>query len=104
MDMATLNAQGYALCDPDFYRHYQEHGGEHSGSYEQYRPAYRYGYDLGVHAHYGAGTWLQIDLEARVLWEARNPGTWERFKDPIQYAWERASGTDECVAPPMTQR
>lgn len=98
MDMTTISAQGYVLYEPDFYRHYQEHRCEHGGSYEQYRPAYRYGYDLGVHARYGAGTWGQIDLEARTLWEARNPGTWERFKDSIQYAWGWASGRRSGVA------
>jgi hypothetical protein len=25
-------------------------------------------------------------------WEAQHPGTWERFKDSIRYAWDRARG------------
>jgi hypothetical protein len=101
MGMATRNAQGYTLYEPDFYGHYQQHRAEHGGAYDQYRPAYRYGYDLGVHTRYGAGTWMQIELEARALWEAHNPGTWEQFKGPIHYAWATASGTRSCGASHM---
>ena len=92
MDKAITNAQGYSMHEPDFCSHYQQHDAIYGGSYDQYRPAYRYGYDLGIHTFYGAGTWLEIKLEARTLWEARNPGTWEQFKEPIQYAWTMASG------------
>src|SRR5689334_18535092 len=99
MDTVIRNAQGYSVYEPDFYRHYQEHRGEHGDSYFKYRPAYRYGYDLGVHAHYGVGTWGQIEPETCALWETRNPGTWEQFKGSIHYAWATASGRHECVAP-----
>ncbi len=96
--MATLNVQSYAVYELDFYEHYQEHRGEHCSSYMQHRPAYRYGFDLGVHARYGAGTWGQIEREACALWEARNPGTWEQFRRSIQYAWAIASDTRICDA------
>jgi hypothetical protein len=86
------HAQGYARYEADFRNHYQQHDTVHGSPYDQYRPAYRYGYDLGVHTHYGSATWKQIELEARTLWEARNPGTWELFKGSIQYAWATASG------------
>jgi hypothetical protein len=88
----TNKAQVYGHYEVDFCCHYQEHHDAYGGSYDQYRPAYRYGYDLGVHTHYGAGAWVQIEPEAHTLWEARNPGTWEQFKEPIQYAWATASG------------
>jgi hypothetical protein len=101
--MTTTVAQGYIFYEPDFYHHYQEHRGEHVDSYDKYRPAYRYGYDLGAHQRYGAGTWEQIALEACARWEARNPGTWEQFKGSIHYAWATASGRHEYIAPPMPQ-
>jgi hypothetical protein len=88
----ATDAQGYVMYEQDFCCHYQEHRAEHGGLYDQYRPAYRYGYDLGVHTHYGGGTWVQIEPEARTLWEARNPGTWEQFRRSIQYAWAMVSG------------
>jgi hypothetical protein len=86
------HAQGYARYEVDFCRHYQQHTIVHGSLYNQYRPAYRYGYDLGVHTYYGGATWEQIEREACTLWEARNPGTWEQFKGSIQYAWATASG------------
>ena len=89
--MATTQVQAYSTYEADFCGHYQQQRAEHGDSYGQYRPAYRYGYDLGVHTYYGAGTWVQIELEARALWEARNPGTWKQFKGSIEYAWARAS-------------
>jgi hypothetical protein len=93
LDVAIITkAQSYGGYEPDFFGHYQQHRAEHGGAYDQYRPAYRYGYDLGIHTHYGTGTWVHIEPEARALWEARNPGTWEQFKGSIQYAWASASG------------
>jgi hypothetical protein len=88
----TAHTQGYRACEPEFLCHYRQYQDEHCSSYDQYRPAYRYGYDLGVHTHYGCGSWEQIEQEAGRLWETRNPGTWEQFKSSIQYAWVRASG------------
>ena len=32
-------------------------------------------------------------VQARSRWEERNPGTWDRFKDSVRYAWERAKDT-----------
>ena len=98
MDNTATNVQSYAIHEQDFRSHYQEHHAEFGGLYAQYRPAYRYGYDLGVHPCYGSGTWVQIEAEVRTLWEARNPGTWHQFKGCIRYAWAMASGEHECVA------
>lgn len=91
--MTITDAHNYLSYEVDFNGHYEQHCAEQGRSYDQYRPAYRYGYDLGVHTRYGRGTWDQIEPEIRTFWEARNPGTWERFKSSIQYAWAMASGT-----------
>lgn len=85
-----MGAQDYAGYEADFYRHYQQHCASLGSWHSQYRPAYRYGYDLGVHQQYGVAAWVQIELEVRTLWETRNPGTWEQFKSSIQYAWVTA--------------
>ncbi|HEX5689753.1 MAG TPA: hypothetical protein VFX76_07120 [Roseiflexaceae bacterium] len=103
VDMAA-HTQGYIAREAEFRDHYQQYQDEHSSSYDQYRPAYRYGYDLGVHTHYGSGSWEQIEYEAGMLWEARNPGTWEQFKGSIQYAWATASAENSFVASLATQR
>jgi len=59
-------------------------------SYEQSQPAYRYGYDLAGDRSIVGRDWNAVESDARMRWEQRNPGTWEKFKDSIRYAWERA--------------
>ena len=97
VDKAITSAQCYGIYDADFQQHYQQHCAKHGRWYDQYRPAYRFGYDLGIHPYYGAGTWLQIEAEARTLWEARNPGSWEQFKGAIQYAWATAQASTHAL-------
>jgi hypothetical protein len=58
-------------------------------TYDQYRPAYRYGYDLARDDRYrDYQSWTDVELEARRRWDERNPGTWEEFKDAVRHAWE----------------
>jgi uncharacterized protein (TIGR02271 family) len=69
-----------------------------TGSYETYRPAYRYGYDLRSNAQYANRDWTEVEADARRDWESRQPGTWERFKDSIRYAWDRDRGETGSAA------
>jgi len=58
-------------------------------TYDQYLPAYRYGYDLAVNERFRDYTdWNSVETDARRYWEERNPGTWERFKNAVQHAWQ----------------
>jgi hypothetical protein len=57
--------------------------------YEDYEPAYRYGYDLGMHERYRGRDWAALEADARRDWEAHHPGTWERFKAAIRYGWDK---------------
>jgi uncharacterized protein (TIGR02271 family) len=77
--------------DEDFRRHWAESGRFGGARYEEYDPAYRFGRQLGGDAQ-GAGEWSSIEADARRRWEERSPGTWERFKDAIRYAWEGGRG------------
>lgn len=79
----------FAALEDEFRQHCSSaHGG--GGSYDQCSPAYRYGFETAT-ARPG-GDWSTSETELRRDWEARHPGTWERFKDSIRYAWERARG------------
>jgi len=78
--------------DYDYYRnrfqsHYDTTYGTAGYSYDYYDPAYRYGYDLATSERYGPRDWGEIETEARDLWEGRNEGTWDRFKDAVEHAW-----------------
>jgi len=57
-------------------------------TYEQVQPAYRYGHDWASRPN--ARDWNSIESDARTHWEAKNPGTWDRFKDAIRYSYDRA--------------
>ena len=85
-------ACSYDTLEADFREHHQMNAARRRGSYEDYRPIYRYGYDLGTDKRYRNADWSNVERDARPRWEERNPATWDEFKDTIRYAWEKARG------------
>ena len=83
-------APSYATCEIDFRGHHHTNADRRCGPYEIYRVVYRYGFDLGADPRYRTAEWVTVEQDARPRWEERNPGTWEQFKDIIQYAWDKA--------------
>lgn len=79
--------QQYDYYDTGFNRHFSDNYGS-SYSYDQYRPVYRYGYDLATDPRYSNRHWEDIEPEARNYWDERQPGTWDRIKDSVRYAWD----------------
>jgi len=75
--------------DTDFRQNFQQCALGKQYQYEQVLPAYRYGYDLASDRTSSAGDWNTVETNARTRWEQRNPGTWERFKNSIKYAFEK---------------
>jgi uncharacterized protein (TIGR02271 family) len=77
---------------------YQEHfreiqtrlGASERIVFETYEPAYRFGHELRTEPRYTTEEWPRIEADVRTTWEKRSPGTWDRFKDAIRHAWERA--------------
>ena len=92
-DIAGESAEdSFRRYDNDFQTHYQTYGMDSGYTYEQYTPIYRYGYNLAMDPTYRDRDWDAIEPEARRRWEDRNPNTWERFKDSVRYAWDKARG------------
>jgi hypothetical protein len=85
-------SDGYAALVADFRGHHEASATRRSGPYEHYRLVYRYGYDLGTDARFRSANWPTVEQTARPRWEERNPGTWDEFKETIQYAWDKARG------------
>jgi hypothetical protein len=82
---------GYDAFDADFRRHHE--GLRLQGvTYDQATPAYRYGCELAGEERFRGRDWTAIEPEARRRWEERGAGPWERFKESIRYAWDRARG------------
>ncbi|HVJ14938.1 MAG TPA: YsnF/AvaK domain-containing protein [Polyangiaceae bacterium] len=51
-------------------------------------PAYEYGERLRFGT--AGDDWTKVEGNARTLWETKNPGTWERFREAIRAGWSRA--------------
>jgi uncharacterized protein (TIGR02271 family) len=88
----AVNASGYDAYDADFRTHFQTAYANSGYTYDQFAPTYRYGYNLAHSERTHGKDWNAIQADARKTWEERNPGTWEQFKDSIQYAWDKARG------------
>ncbi|MFO0576049.1 MAG: YsnF/AvaK domain-containing protein [Polyangia bacterium] len=73
----------------DFQQHFTTSFGSTGGTFEQYTPAYRYGLGLASDPRYRGVDWSTLEADARRSWEENEPGTWERFKDAIKYAWQK---------------
>jgi uncharacterized protein (TIGR02271 family) len=85
--------RNYNDYETDFRNHYQTNYGRQGGntSYEQYRPVYRFGYDLASDPRYSNADWNTVEQTARTQWQTRNPNTpWEQVKDTVRYAWDKA--------------
>jgi hypothetical protein len=89
MDSGTSTEQNrdFYYYDTAFEHHFVSFYGT-TYAYDQYRPAYRYGYDLASDPRYRNRTWEDVEPEAQRYWDERQPGAWDRFKDAIQHAWD----------------
>lgn len=86
---ARVVASDYERYAPAFRGHYQTNLAQSGFQYEHYEPAYQYGLTLGNYEPYRGLDWMQIEREARLAWEERNPNTWDRIRDAVRYGWER---------------
>jgi uncharacterized protein (TIGR02271 family) len=83
------NVRRFDEFDTDFRQNFKQSRYAKEYQYDQVAPAYRYGYDIASDRTTYTGDWNAIESNARTRWEQRNPGTWERFKDSIKYAFEK---------------
>ncbi|MEN9934052.1 MAG: hypothetical protein RLZZ387_631 [Chloroflexota bacterium] len=88
----AVGSRAFDTYDNDYRTHFTSSMGSSGYSYDQYRPVYRYGYDLANDRRYTGKDWNAIESDARRSWEERNPNSWDEFKDSVRYAWERARG------------
>jgi len=88
---STASTSSFDNYTNDFRTHFTSKYGKSGYTYDQYSPAYRYGYNLASSQNY-SGDWNTVEPDIRQRWEERNQGTWEDFKDAIQYAWDKVRG------------
>lgn len=76
--------------DKDYRQDFEKRFSGQGYTYDQSRAAYEYGRQLAEYPDYRDRDWSEVEPEARRLFEEKNPGLWDRFKDAIQHAFERA--------------
>lgn len=100
-DVEVKNLEGVAPSQPmsnfsdydtDFRQNYQTNYLQSGYTYDQYQPAYEFGTSLFSDTRYKGNDWNSIQTNVQQNWEQKNPGTWDQFKDSIQYAWGKVSG------------
>jgi hypothetical protein len=74
--------------EPIFRQHYDSHYAKTGYSYAQYRPAYRYGFDLASDSRNQNMEWATIERAALRGWDSSKMGEWEQYKDAVRYGWE----------------
>jgi uncharacterized protein (TIGR02271 family) len=83
--------------DASKYREHYEANFGRSGKpdydFNEYQPAYKFGSEMRTDQRFAGDDWSNVEPRARQTWETSNPGTWERFKDAVRHAWERAKGS-----------
>jgi len=88
-------SSGYSAFEtyaPDFRTHYKTTYSNMGGNFDRYQPAYQYGYTLATDDRYKGRNWRDIEPEVRSAWNTQNQGTWEDFKDAVQYSWDKVRG------------
>jgi hypothetical protein len=82
----------FDMENPVYRNHYSTYLADSGYPYDYYVPAYKFGYGLTQDTRYQNQNWDRIEMDARRDWEREHPGTWERFKNSIRYAWEDLTG------------
>jgi hypothetical protein len=77
-----------------FQQDWQQRYSGMGGTYDDYAPAYDYGSRIGSRDDWRGKGWNDIENDARSGWENDRPGTWEKFKDAVRYAWDQITGSD----------
>lgn len=88
-DVDISELPGTQRASASHYRaHFESTYGSSGGSYESFAPAYEFGERLRKHSP--GDDWSVVEPRAKAMWAERQGGAWERFRDAIKFAWERA--------------
>lgn len=79
----------YVSHEADFRNYHSTNLAKTGVTYDEVVPAYRFGMGLSDTEQYRGKEWKTVESDAKTHWEKQSPGTWDRFKDAVRYAWER---------------
>jgi uncharacterized protein (TIGR02271 family) len=81
-------ARPYSDYDAQFRSYYNTKLSTSGVAYDQLTPGLRFGYQLATTEPFRSSPWSAVEVDARRIWEEKNPGTWDANKAVVQYAWE----------------
>jgi uncharacterized protein (TIGR02271 family) len=74
----------------EFRQDWETRQGSVGGRFEDYSAAYSYGYRARNDTRYSGKDWSLVESDMRTDWEREHPGTWDKFKESIRSAWDKA--------------
>jgi uncharacterized protein (TIGR02271 family) len=80
--------------DEDFRKHFQTtYGSSSSDRFEDYEPAYRYGSTLAADERFRGHKWDESEEDVHADWDSHygSATPWEKAKNAVRYAWEKAT-------------
>lgn len=89
VDVDSSVRQSRFDSDPEEFRnHYHSNFSDSGRDYHAFEPAYRFGSRAAREDGYEARAWTEVEPELRRRWEARNPSSWNDFREAIRYSFE----------------
>ena len=78
----------FAEYDADFRNFFARNLANSGVTYENLGPAFHYGYNLATREPFRSSPWIAVEADSKRIWEEKNPGTWDKNKAVVKYAWE----------------
>jgi uncharacterized protein (TIGR02271 family) len=75
--------------ESDFRSFYTNNLAKSGATFDNLAPAFHFGYGLATKEPFRSSPWAAVEADSRRIWEEKNPGTWDKNKAVIKYAWER---------------
>jgi uncharacterized protein (TIGR02271 family) len=75
--------------ESDFRNFYTKNLAKSGVTFETLGPAFNFGYGLATREPFRSSPWTAVEADSKRIWEETNPGTWDKRKAVIKYAWER---------------
>jgi len=75
--------------ETDFRSFYSKNLASSGATYDNLAPAFSFGYGLATREPFRSSPWSAVEADSRRIWEEKNPGTWDKNKAVVKYAWER---------------
>jgi len=82
-------ARPFKEYETDFRGFYTKNLANSGLAYEKFGPAFLFGYEMAKGETLHRKSWTEVESDSKRLWEEKNPGTWERNRAIIKYAWEK---------------